>query len=114
MAAPQLDAEALATFLSDGLVAVRERGKAAPGDKTMVDALAPAAERAQALRHADLATALAGAADAAAAGVEATKAMVARVGKAKTLGERSRGHADPGALSLSLILRHMEEMIRDT
>ena len=35
--------------------------------------------------------------------------MVARVGKAMTLGERSLGHPDPGALSLSLILRHMSD-----
>jgi phosphoenolpyruvate---glycerone phosphotransferase subunit DhaL len=110
-AATQFDAAALATLLTDGLAAVRERGKAAPGDKTMVDALAPAAERAAALRDAGLAEALRGAAEAAAQGAEATRDMVARVGKAKTLGERSLGHPDPGALSLSLILKHMSEYV---
>ena len=110
--ARQFDAAALASLLGDGLAAVQERGKASPGDKTMVDALAPAAERAAELRHARLDEALAAASDAAAAGVEATKAMVARLGKAKRLGERSVGHADPGALSMSLILQHMLEYVR--
>ncbi|MHB0876745.1 MAG: dihydroxyacetone kinase subunit DhaL [Anaerolineae bacterium] len=110
-AAQQLDAAALTALLGDGLAAVRERGKAAPGDKTVVDALVPVADRAAALRGGDLAEAITAAAAAAAEGVEATKAMVARVGKAKTLGERSLGHADPGALSMALILRHMSEYV---
>ncbi|MGQ9554873.1 MAG: dihydroxyacetone kinase subunit DhaL [Anaerolineae bacterium] len=107
----RLDAAALADMLSDGLRAVVERGKAQPGDKTAVDALAPAAQRARELRGASLAEALDGAAAAAQEGVEATKAMVARVGKAKTLGERSLGYPDPGALSAYLILKLMSEYV---
>lgn len=107
----RFDAAALADMLSDGLRAVVERGKAQPGDKTAVDALAPAAQRAMELRFASLAEALDGATAAAQEGVEATKAMVARVSKAKTLGERSLGYPDPGALSAYLILKLMSEYV---
>jgi dihydroxyacetone kinase-like protein len=101
------DAQALALMLRDGLQAVQERGKAQVGDKTMVDALAPAVERAQAHLGDELGVSLAGVVDAARAGMESTKNMVAAVGKAKPLGERSLGHADPGAVSTYLILRYM-------
>ena len=103
------DAPALALWLQDGLQAVQERGKARPGDKTMLDALEPAVRAAQAREQAGLDQALAAAALAARAGMERTKDMVATVGKAKTLGERALGHADPGAISLTLILEAMAE-----
>jgi dihydroxyacetone kinase-like protein len=103
------DASALALLLNDGLVAVETRGKANPGDKTMLDALAPAAKEAQALTEEPLSAALAGVVPAACAGMEATKDMVAKFGKAKALGERSLGHPDPGALSLCLILQAMSD-----
>jgi dihydroxyacetone kinase-like protein len=104
------DVDALRRFLADGLAAVERRGKAAPGDKTMLDALAPAA---QAARDADddLGTALQAASEAARRGAEATKDMVARQGKARSLGERSLGHPDPGALSVALILGAMAEYV---
>ena len=94
------------TAMAGGIV---ERGKAEPGQKTMVDAWAPAAEAA---RHAldagaDLATCLDRAAEAAASGAEATKALVATKGRAERLGERSRGHMDPGAASAATMLRAM-------
>jgi dihydroxyacetone kinase-like protein len=54
------------------------------------------------------------AAGAAQEGAERTKEMVARIGKAKTLGERSLGHPDPGAVSMHLILRAMADFIRST
>jgi phosphoenolpyruvate---glycerone phosphotransferase subunit DhaL len=103
------DAGALALLLNDGLAAVQERGHAVVGDKTMVDALAPAAARALEVSGAPLDQALAAAAEAARGGMEATKGMVAATGKARTLGERSLGHADPGALSMFLILHAMAE-----
>ena len=100
------DAEALVLALEGGLKAVQARGKARIGDKTMVDALAPAA---QAARNAlvdggSLADVAAAAAEAAAAGVEATRGLVARIGKAKGLGERTIGFVDPGALTTSILL----------
>jgi dihydroxyacetone kinase-like protein len=105
------DAAALARFLNDGLQAVQERGKAKIGDKTMVDALEPAAVRATQLSSAPLDEALPAVTEAARLGMEKTKAMVATIGKAKTLGERSLGYADPGALSTYLMLRFMAEYV---
>lgn len=105
------DAAALSCLLNDGLQAVQERGKAKAGDKTMVDALGPAASAAQALVAAPLAEALLAVAEAARQGMEKTKQMVATIGKAKTLGERSLGHADPGAISTYLMLKFMAEFV---
>ncbi|NEL53527.1 dihydroxyacetone kinase subunit DhaL [Goekera deserti] len=98
-------AEVAAAFRAgvDGVVA---RGKAEPGDKTMVDALLPAAE---ALTDAvgagePLDAALRSAAEAAARGRDAVTASVARKGRASYLGERSAGHVDPGAASAVLLV----------
>jgi dihydroxyacetone kinase-like protein len=101
----------LAHFLTDGAVAVEQRGKTAPGGKTMVDALAPAARTATDLQSESLYDVLPRVAEAAGEGAEATKAMVALAGKAKSLGERSLGHPDPGALSVHVILRAMDEYV---
>lgn len=103
------DSAALARLLADGLTAVKERGQARPGDKTMVDALEPAAQRAQEMTGASLGEALTEVAEAARLGMEKTRNMVATVGKAKTLGDRSLGHPDPGAISTYLILKYMAE-----
>jgi phosphoenolpyruvate---glycerone phosphotransferase subunit DhaL len=101
----------LARFLVDGTAAVGQRGMTAPGQKTMLDALAPAARIASELQSAPLDEVLPAVAEAALAGVEATKTMVASAGKAKSLGERSLGHADPGAISVHLILSAMAEYV---
>jgi dihydroxyacetone kinase-like protein len=106
-----LDSQALSAMLSDGLRAVKQRGGAKPGDKTMVDALEPAAARARELVSAPLAENLVAVTEAARLGMESTKEMVAAVGKAKTLGERSLGHPDPGAVSMHLILKLMAEYV---
>ena len=45
-------------------------------------------------------------------GMEATKAMIATMGRAKTLGEKSIGHPDPGALSVSIIFKTMSDFAR--
>lgn len=104
-----LDTEALRLFLAEGTEAVRQRGKASPGDKTMLDALLPAAEAAA--NEDSPAALLAAASEAARRGVEETKGMVARTGKARPLGARSLGHPDPGALSASLIVDAMAEFV---
>ncbi|CRK59002.1 Phosphoenolpyruvate-dihydroxyacetone phosphotransferase, ADP-binding subunit DhaL [Alloactinosynnema sp. L-07] len=101
-AAPELTPELVAAALRAGLEGVVARGKAEVGDKTMVDALAPAADAAQ---GDTVAAVLAAAAKAAEAGAEATVPLVARKGRASYLGERSAGHLDPGARSASLLLR---------
>ena len=104
--AEEVDAATLATALQaarDGIVA---RGKAEPGDKTMVDAWTPAIEAAAAAAgNGDVRKMLLAAADAAEAGAVSTDPMQARKGRASYLGERSIGHRDPGAVSTALILR---------
>jgi dihydroxyacetone kinase-like protein len=105
----EFDGAALRCFLATGLEAVQHRGQAAPGDKTMLDALAPAVRAVEERAGASLDELLRAAADAARDGVEQTKLMTARVGKARSLGERSLGHVDPGALSVALILEAMAD-----
>ena len=101
-----VDAAGFAKVLRAGLDGVVARGKAEPGDKTMVDALAPAVDALDAAVAAgdSLAGCLRKAADAAERGSEATVPLVARKGRASYLGERSAGHADPGATSVTLLL----------
>jgi dihydroxyacetone kinase-like protein len=102
----EIDAATLVTALQaarDGIVA---RGKAEPGDKTMVDAWTPAIEAAAAAASdGDVRKVLTAAAEAAEAGAVSTDPMQARKGRASYLGERSIGHRDPGAVSTALILR---------
>jgi dihydroxyacetone kinase-like protein len=107
------DSSALSILLHDGLGAVQARGGAEPGDKTMVDALAPAAAVAGTLTSAHLYQSLPAVTAAARQGMEDTKHMVARIGKAKTLGQRSLGHADPGAISINLILEFMTDYVTE-
>jgi dihydroxyacetone kinase-like protein len=108
-----LDSQSLCLALRDGLQAVKDRGKAKPGDKTMVDALEPAAEKSAELGIAPLDQALPEITEAARRGMEATKEMVATLGKAKPLGERSLGHADPGSLSIYLIFKYMQQYVSE-
>jgi dihydroxyacetone kinase-like protein len=105
--APSLDGHALAAMLEQFVQAIRQLGKAEVGDKTMLDALAPAAEtlRARVDDGASLSDALAAACEAAEAGAQATTQLRARKGRASYLGERSIGHQDPGATSAVYILR---------
>jgi dihydroxyacetone kinase-like protein len=110
---PSVDGAALADALDAALAAIVELGSAAPGDKTMVDALTPAV---QALRERlaagdGLDQALASAAAAADEGARATIPLQARKGRASYLGERSIGHQDPGATSTALILRALAKVV---
>lgn len=90
-----------------GLNGVVMRGKASPGDKTMVDALTPAVTALQSAsaNGASLSDALLSSAQAAEEGMRATIPLVARKGRASYLGERSAGHQDPGATSSYLLLK---------
>jgi len=100
------DDETFARALRAGLDGVVARGKAEPGDKTMLDALAPACDALDAAlaEGRPLGAALTAAAAAAGAGRDATVPLVARKGRASYLGERSAGHQDPGATSTALLL----------
>jgi dihydroxyacetone kinase-like protein len=107
------DGEQLALALDAAIEGVIELGAASPGDKTMVDAVMPAA---QALHDAldssrSLENAVRAAADAARAGAEATVPMRARKGRASYLGERSIGHQDPGATSAAIILAALSRAV---
>jgi phosphoenolpyruvate---glycerone phosphotransferase subunit DhaL len=105
-AVPELSPEAWADCFDAAVAGVQSRGKAEPGDKTMVDALLPAgaALRAALGEGAGLGAALGRAAEAADAGMVATIPLVARKGRASYLGERSAGHQDPGATSSALLV----------
>ena len=109
--ATELDIEALAMALDAGLTGIMERGKAEPGDKTMVDALSPAVDAMEAVIKSggDLAAAVTSARAAVAAGRDATVPLVARKGRASYLGERSAGHMDPGAASIALLFDALAE-----
>lgn len=103
----ELGAEDVLALLRAAYDGITERGKANPGDKTMVDAWEPAVRAALEARLADgdSIDLLRAAADAAEQGVEETIPMVARKGRASYLGERSAGHQDPGATSTAMLLR---------
>lgn len=96
-----------ADALAKGIEGVQMRGKAEPGDKTMLDALLPGLEalRAAIADGSSFADALRASAAAAEEGMKATIPLVARKGRASYLGERSAGHQDPGATSSYLLLR---------
>ena len=109
-----LDAVSVATMFEAGLAGLQKHTKAQPGDKTMMDALVPAVEalRQAADQGADVATALARAAEAADRGAQATTDMQARFGRARNLGEASKGHPDPGATSMALLFQSFAQAVR--
>jgi len=99
--------------LADLLIAagetVMKRGGARPGDKTMLDALVPAGEKAAELVDLPISESLGQVAATAEAGRDASSDLIATMGRAKTLGERSIGHPDAGACSVAIILRTMSD-----
>jgi dihydroxyacetone kinase-like protein len=103
------DAEGLALLLEAALEGVMKRGGAKPGDKTMIDAVAPAAAKARESVALPLAEALKAVAEAGEAGKEASKAMIAQFGRAKTLGEACLGFPDAGACSVVIMLNTMRD-----
>jgi dihydroxyacetone kinase-like protein len=111
--AETLDAEAVLAMLRAGVEGLAARGKAELGDKTMVDALTPAVEAlADSVgKGEDLTAGLRAAADAAAKGREATTELEARKGRASYLGERSKGHTDPGAASATMLVEALADAV---
>jgi len=95
-----------AAALDAAITGVQARGKAEPGDKTMIDALIPGRDalKAALAEGATFEQALRQSADAAGQGMRDTIPLVARKGRASYLGERSAGHQDPGATSSHLLL----------
>jgi phosphoenolpyruvate---glycerone phosphotransferase subunit DhaL len=104
-----VDLKAYAGAWRKGLEGVQMRGKAEPGDKTMVDALIPAVEALESAQ--DLDSGLQEAAEAAQGGMQATIPLVARKGRASYLGERSKDHQDPGATSTYYLYKSAAEAL---
>jgi phosphoenolpyruvate---glycerone phosphotransferase subunit DhaL len=103
----ELSASEVANMLEAGMNGIEERGKARPGEKTMLDALAPAIE---ALKSGGgILQALNNAVAAAEKGMQGTIPMLAKKGRASYLGERSVGHQDPGATSTYLIIKALRD-----
>lgn len=109
-----ITAEDLAAMERKSLAAIRERGGAQVGDKTMVDALAPAVEALEANSGKGLLEMLKATEEAARCGMENTKKYVAKFGRAKSLLERAIGHQDAGATSVYLIFQGMREFVEGT
>ena len=109
-----LDLKSLADILESSLKAIKERGKAQVGDKTMVDALQPAVEslNESVKLSIPLLNALELAEQSAQNGVENTKKYIARFGRAKSLLERAIGYQDAGATSVWIIIRSMCEWVK--
>jgi dihydroxyacetone kinase-like protein len=105
MGVATLNAQQFIAGMQAGLAGIEKRGGAKAGDKTVIDALIPAIEMAHQASNDDVVACLSAAAGGAAKGVEATVNMQAATGKARSLGERSIGHPDPGAITISVFLR---------
>jgi phosphoenolpyruvate---glycerone phosphotransferase subunit DhaL len=109
----EIDLPALAAMLDGALDAVKKRGKVQEGDKSMVDAVAPAAaalkqkiERGSSLREA-----LDALAESARQGSEATRQMAAKVGRVRYQKEKGVGHVDPGSASVAIFFRTLQESL---
>ncbi|MEV1128939.1 dihydroxyacetone kinase subunit DhaL [Agromyces sp. NPDC049794] len=110
-AASELDTAAVAAVFRAGVAGVVARGRAEPGDKTMVDALQPTVDALDAavVAGTPLDEALQAAAAAAATGRDATLPLVARKGRASYLGDRSADHLDPGATSAAILVQSLAD-----
>jgi phosphoenolpyruvate---glycerone phosphotransferase subunit DhaL len=109
----ELSPDEFGALLDKGLAGIVLRGKAAIGDKTMVDALQPGIKAYKRSLEAGepLKKALDAAMAAADEGLKSTIPLVARKGRASYLGERSAGHPDPGATSTVLLFRSAAESL---
>jgi dihydroxyacetone kinase-like protein len=103
----------LQAFLEKGVAAVKKRGRSEVGEKTMIDALEPAAEAVKAAlaKSDDVSTVLAAMVDATQAGMKHTTDLKATKGRASYQGEKSIGHQDPGATSSYYLLRALQETV---
>ena len=109
----EIGAADLASMLEAAVQGVRDRGKAEVGDKTLLDALVPAAS---AMREAvdggaSLAEAVSAAADAAGAGAKATIELKSKMGRASWFSERTQGIQDPGATAVALMLASLRDFV---
>lgn len=110
---PTIDADVFGAMLAAARKGVEDLGGAKPGDKTIMDTLVPAQEKYQSAIGAgsEFVQALQQMADAAEQGKESTRDLVAKIGRASRLGERSRGTLDAGATSCALILQTFAKVL---
>ncbi|MDO4805125.1 MAG: dihydroxyacetone kinase subunit DhaL [Lachnospiraceae bacterium] len=111
----ELSSDDFSAALKAAIAGIQKRGKAVRGEKTMLDALIPAAEvfDDQTAAGADLVTALDAACAEAEKGIEFTKTIRATKGRASYLGDRSIGHQDPGATSATLTLEAIRNFLKE-
>lgn len=100
----------LSVYLTAFAAGIQKRGKCQPGDRTILDAVAPAAEAAEKAAEAggDLSAVIAAACEGAAKGVEATKAMTPKFGKAAVFAAKAAGVADQGAVAGLYMLQGLQ------
>jgi phosphoenolpyruvate---glycerone phosphotransferase subunit DhaL len=109
-----LNLKDLADMFASGLSSLQDLGGAKPGDRTLVDALAPYVKVLQeAPAGTSLKAAMMQAAEAARAGTQATSKMIAKLGRARNLGEKSLGYVDAGATSMSYFLTAFANQVAD-
>ena len=109
----EIDASALAVMLDQAVEGIKKRGKVKEGDKSMIDALAPAVA---ALKQAtgtsvDLKEVMESLSEAARQGMEATRQMPAKVGRARYQKEKGIGHVDPGSASVAIFFKTLKESL---
>lgn len=108
-----LDSETIIKMYELIIDGIKQRGASDRGHKTMLDAIIPAYEAFKSASEAgeDLVIAARKASNAANEGVEFTKTIIATKGRASYLGERSIGHADPGATSTAILLSAIADVL---
>lgn len=111
----ELPADKMVLFFEKSTEAVQKRGRTGPEDKTMVDALLPAvaAMRRELQGGGQIEAVLQAGCRGALEGVERTRAMLPRAGRAKNFRERAVGHPDPGAISVSIIFKGLCEGVQN-
>lgn len=110
-----IDHEDVVNMFEQAIEGIKARGKSDRGDKTMLDALIPAFDALKAAYQNGLENkkAFQMAEDAALEGLEYTKTIIAKKGRASYLGERSIGHQDPGATSTYIAIRSIKETLEE-
>lgn len=109
----ELDGQRFVDIMANALKAIKQRGQAQVGDKTMVDAFEPAVLAMDRFDKSDLTLLLDAGSEAAEQGVENSKKYIAKFGKAQYLGERAVGLQDAGATSVAIILRAMHRYLEE-
>ena len=107
----EIDQVQFAEIFEKALREIEAKGQAKLGDKTLIDGLDPMVRsmKADAARNVDFPAMLGAACEAAEKGKEATRNYIAKLGKAKTLGERALGYPDAGCVSLTVIAGAMSD-----